>query len=92
MTLDDGRDKGAQTDDSVSRVVAKPRQGGDDQFCSCTRVAQGRQNFGVKQSRDAVANLKIDPADGYAVAKPNDSFVRNLNVHSSLVFDCVRRH
>lgn len=92
MTFDHGWNERAHTDDSVICVVPKPFQNGDYEFCSRARVAQGRKNFGVKKPRYAVANLKIDPADGLAVAKSGDALVRNLNVHASFLIDSGGRH
>ena len=92
MTLNHDGDKGTHPDDPMRCVVPKPFQNGDHEFCSRAGVAHGRQNFGVKQSGYAVANLKIHPADGLAIAKSGNAFVRNLNVHAFLLLGDVRRH
>ena len=69
----------------MCRVVAKPLQYGDHEFGTRTRVAQRRENLSVKEPSDAIFHLEIDPADKLTVAKSNDSVVRNLNVHDTIL-------
>ncbi len=39
----------------------------------------------MKESRDAVGHLEIDPTDGLTIAKSNDTLVRNLYLHDTIL-------
>jgi D-alanyl-D-alanine carboxypeptidase len=85
VSLDDNRNERTRPNDAMSRVVAEPFQNSDDKLGARTGVAHGWENLGVKEPSHAVRHLEIDPADGFTVAKSNDSVVRNLNIHDTIL-------